>query len=143
MKRGVSLIVVSVAVVVMLILVSSASVIGLKSVSTANFEKYLDEIERVNNFVNEYYTKNKKLPIKNQIISKESLGSDFYNEITKNGDNNNNLFVIDMSLLNVPNITRGAGSIESKDIFLVTENTNTIYYMGGFKYKSKVYYSQN
>ena len=142
MKRGVSLIVVSVAVVVMLILVSSASVIGINSVATANFEKYLDEIERVNNFVNEYYTKNKKLPIKNQVISKESLGNDFCNEITKNGDIDNNLFVIDMSLLNVPNITRGAGTIEDGNIFLVTENTNTIYYMGGFSYKSKEYYSQ-
>lgn len=31
--------------------------------------------------------------------------------------------------------------LKIKDVFLVTENTNNVYYLKGFKYRGKVYFN--
>lgn len=140
MKKGVSLLIVSVAIVVMLILVSSASIIGSNAINSANFEEYINVISRVSNLVNEYIVENNSLPITNEIVSKESLGNEFLNQVDKNGDLENDFFVVDMSKINVPIIELGNGSVASKDVFIVASNSNNVYYMRGFKYKDKTYY---
>ena len=45
------------------------------------------------------------------------------------------------SKLNDYNIKKGRGNVENKDVFLVTENTNNVYYLKGFKYRGKVYFN--
>ena len=67
-KSGVTLSVIVIAVVLMVITISSASIIGTRAISTANFEEYKSELNRVSNNVNEYYLSNKKLPVTNEII---------------------------------------------------------------------------
>lgn len=140
MKNGVSLLIVVIAIAVMLVLVSTATVMGNNVISTANFEEYISNLNRVQTLVNEYKVENKSLPITNQVVSKESLGSEFMSQVSNTGDLDNNLYIIDISKLNMPNIEIGNGTIENKDIFLVSENTNNVYYMRGFKYKNIIYY---
>jgi len=52
-----------IAVAVMMILITSASVIGRNSIQTANFESYQSILNRIGNEVNVYYTTYGKLPI--------------------------------------------------------------------------------
>ena len=53
MKKGVTLLVVILAISIMLILISTASVIGSKSIITANFEEYNLVLQIVSDEVNE------------------------------------------------------------------------------------------
>jgi Tfp pilus assembly protein PilE len=141
MKKGVTLLIVVVAITVMLILITSASVIGSGAITSANYEEYRSKLSRVSNNVNEYYVENQKLPITNEIVASSSLGDNFVANMKENGDISEKLFVVDMSLLNDSTITNGIGTVANQDVYLVTENTQNIYYLKGFKYKSKVYFS--
>lgn len=141
MRKGVSLTTVVIAITVMMILIASVSVIGSSAIKTANFEEYKSEIERVSNEVNIYLTQNNELPTTNDIISSKSLGNDFLNNLKTKNDLSNKLFVVDISKLSDNNIKKGKGDIVDKDIYVVTENTNNVYYLKGFKYRGKVYFT--
>ncbi len=139
-KRGITLIILITASVIMMIIITSASVIGAGSISSANFEEYKASLSRVQDNVNVYYLENKALPITNEVVSSNSLGIEFYNNIVQNTDENNRLFVINSSLLNNETIKKGKGSVANKDVFLVAENSHNVYYLKGYKYKGQVYY---
>ena len=141
MRKGVSLTTVVIAITVMMILISSVSVIGSSAINTANFEEYKSEIERVSNEVNIYITQNNELPTTNEVISASSLGNDFLNNLKKKNDFTNKLFVVDVSKLSDNNIKKGKGDVIDKDIFVVAENTNNVYYLKGFKYRGEVYFT--
>lgn len=141
MKKGLSLSTVVIAISIMLILVSSVSVIGSSAITSANFEEYKSNIDRVSDEVNIYVTDNGTLPVTNVVIAINSLGQDFLNQVKENGDLANKFYLVDISKLNDYNIKKGRGNVENKDVFLVTENTNNVYYLKGFKYRGKVYFN--
>ncbi len=139
-KSGISLVIVATAVIIMLTLISVASVVGSNAITSANFDEYISNIRRVADDVNEYYVENKTLPVTSEIVTTSSLSDEFRGEATLNGDLNNKLFVIDVSLLKDSTIKNGTGTVQNQDVYLVAEDTNNVYYMKGFKYKSKTYY---
>ena len=141
MKKGLSLSTVVIAISIMLILVSSVSVIGSSAITSANFEEYKSNIDRVSDEVNIYVTDNGTLPVTNEVIAINSLGQDFLNQVKENGDLANKFYLVDISKLNDYNIKKGRGNVENKDVFLVTENTNNVYYLKGFMYRGKVYFN--
>lgn len=141
MKKGLSLSTVVIAISIMLILVSSVSVIGSSAITSANFEEYKSNIDRVSDEVNIYVTDNGTLPVTNEVIAINSLGQDFLNQVKENGDLANKFYLVDISKLNDYNIKKGRGNVENKDVFLVTEKTNNVYYLKGFKYRGKVYFN--
>lgn len=140
-RKGISLSTLVIAITVMLILVSSVSVIGSSSINSANFEEYKSQIERVSDEVNIYLNENGSLPVTNQSIAINSLGNDFLEQVKENGDLTNKFYVIDISKLDDYNIKKGKGTAENKDVFLVCDNTNNVYYLKGFKYRGKIYFS--
>ena len=129
MKKGLSLSTVVIAISIMLILISSVSVIGSSAITSANFEEYKSSIDRVADEVNIYVTDNGTLPVTNEAIAINSLGQDFLNQVKENGDLANKFYLVDISKLNDYNIKKGRGNVENKDVFLVTENTNNVYYL--------------
>lgn len=141
MKKGVSLVTVIIAVSVMMILISSVSVVGSSAISSANFEEYKSTIERVANEVNIYVNENKSLPVTNEIVVINSLGEEFLAEVKERNDLSNKFYVIDVSKLNDYNIEKGKGNVSDKDVFLLAENTNNVYYLKGFKYRGKIYFT--
>ena len=141
MKKGLSLSTVVIAISIMLILVSSVSVIGSSAITSANFEEYKSNIDRVSDEVNIYVTDNGTLPVTNEVIAINSLSQGFLNQVKENGDLANKFYLVDISKLNDYNIKKGRGNVENKDVFLVTENTNNVYYLKGFKYRGKVYFN--
>ncbi len=140
MRKGLSLSTLVIAITVMLILVSSVSVIGSSAINSANFEEYKSQIERVSDEVNIYSNENGSLPVTNQSIAINSLGNDFLEQVKENGDLTNKFYVIDISKLDDYNIKKGKGTVENKDVFLVCDNTNNVYYLKGFKYRGKIYF---
>lgn len=140
-KSGVTLSVVVIAVVLMVITISSASIIGTRAISTANFEEYKSELDRVSNNVNEYYLSNKKLPVTNEIIDINTVDTGLKNAIITNGDDNDTMYVVDMSAIADSSIENGKGTVESKDVYLVSSKNQNVYYLKGFKYNGTVYYN--
>lgn len=140
MKKGITMSVVLIAVVIMLILITSATVVGTTSISTANYEDFKSVLGRVSNDVNVYYVKNNELPVENNVISTESLSVSFQDELEKKGDLNKKLFIVDMKKINDSTITIGRGSFSSEDIFLVAEDSHNVYYLKGHEFKRVKYY---
>ncbi len=141
-KRGVTTSVIVLAVVIMFIILTTATVVGSRNIDTVHYEEFTSQLNRVSDAVNEYITKNEELPVNSsyEVVGKAGLTEDLTNEITKNGDTNNNLYVIDMNKIDVNNVSKGNGNITDRDIFLVAENTNNVYYYKGYKYRGTLYY---
>ncbi len=140
MKKGVTMSVVLISVVVMMLIITAATVVGKTSIDTANYEEFKSSLSRVSDNVNEYYIKNKTLPVKNEVIATNSLEESFRLELDRKGDLNEKLFVVDMSKISDSSITIGRGNVSSKDVFLVSETSQNIYYLKGYKFKNVIAY---
>ena len=140
MKKGITISMLVVTVVLMFILVTTATVVGTRAIQTASYEEFLSKIERVSNDVNKYVIDNNTLPTTFEIISKEGLPDKLKAEINNNNDSTNNLFVVDMTKLRTESVNIGKGSVEDMDVFVVAENTNNIYYLKGVEYRGTIYY---
>ena len=139
-KSGVTLLVIIMSLVVMMIIITSASVVGSNSITQANFEEYKSSLSRVEDNINSYYLEKGKLPITNEVVSATSLGKDFYNNVVENKDDNNKLFIVNISLLQNDTLKKGYGTVIDKDVFLVAENSHNIYYLKGFKFRGQTIY---
>lgn len=140
MKRGVTVSTLSVAIAIMLILVSVSSVAGIRAIKTAAYEEFTSKMVRLSDDVNIYVKKNGSMPVKNEIVSRAGMNSTLTALLTNNGDANNTLYVIDLSKLTTESINMGEGTTENLDVFLVAENTLNVYYLKGFEYKGERYY---
>lgn len=140
MKRGITVSVLVITVVLMFILVTTATVIGARAIQTAAYEEFLSKMSRVSDDVNKYVVDNGNLPTTSEIIAKEGLPNGLISEINNNNDSNNNLFVIDMTKLRTESVNIGQGSIEDMDVFIVAENTYNVYYLKGIDYRGVTYY---
>lgn len=142
MKRGITISTLVLTVILMFILITTATVVGARAIQTASYEEFLSKVTRVADDVNKYVVDNKTLPTTAEIISKEGLPNELKAEIKNNGDDYNNLFVIDMTKLNVENVNIGSGNVQDMDVFVVAENTNNVYYLKGIKYRGATYYGE-
>lgn len=140
MKKGVTISILVVTVIMMFILVTTATVIGIRSIQTAAYEEFLSKVIRVSNDVNKYVVANDKLPSTSEIIAKEGLPNALKAELNKNNDAVNNLFVVDMAKLRTESVNIGKGTVEDMDVFVVAENTNNVYYLKGVQYRGATYY---
>lgn len=140
MKKGITISILVVTVVLMFIIVTTATVIGTRTIQTASYEEFMSKIYRVSNDVNKYVMDNKSLPTTSEVIAKEGLSNVFKEELNKKKDVWNNLFVIDMTKLRTESVNIGKGTVEDMDVFVVAENTNNVYYLKGVNYKGATYH---
>lgn len=141
-RRGITFSVVVIAIAIMFVIISTSSVIGMNVISTSNFEKYKSNISKVCDEVNYYYIENNNLPTTLEAIVTDSLDENFKVALSNNNDFNDTLFVVDINKLNDPSIENGTGNIYDQDVFLVAKNSQNVYYLKGYKYKSNVYYTK-
>ena len=140
MKRGITISILAVTVVLMITLVTTSTVVGTRTIQTAAYEEFLSKTQRVSNDVNKYVIDNGSLPTTLEIIAKEGLPSGLATEINNNNDTANNLFVIDMTKIRTESVNIGKGTVEDMDVFIVAENTNNVYYLKGVEYRGTTYY---
>lgn len=140
MKRGITVSILVVTVILMFILVTTATVVGVRAIQTASYEEFLSKIQRVSNDVNEYVIKNNAMPTTQEIIAKEGLPNGLKEMLNKNNDVNNNLFVVDITKLRTESVNIGKGSVEDMDVFIVAENSYNVYYLKGIEYRGTTYY---
>ena len=143
MKKGITVSSLSIAVTIMLILVSVSTISGIRAIKTATYEEFTSKMLRISDDVNLYVKEHNELPVKNEIISLAGMDINLKNLIINNGDENNMLYVLDITKLDSESINMGEGTTENLDVFLVAENTNNVYYLKGFNYKGVKYYGFN
>ena len=140
MKRGITVSILVLTVILMFVIVTTSTVIGTRTIQTAIYEEFLSKVQRVSDNVNKYVISNKSLPTTSEIIAKEGLANSLVEEINKNNDATNNLFVVDMTKLKAESVNIGRGSVADMDVFVVAENTNNVYYLKGIEYRNQVYH---
>ena len=145
-QKGITLITLVITMVVMLILTITISV---------NFGSYKMELEKANfeedinslrEAVEHYYAQNKELPVINRYGYTTILTS------TKNVNDNNVYYVIDIRKLDVnlhlgkdfdEVLTRNANEqiMDLLDVYIINEQSHTIYYPKGIDYGNTDYYT--
>lgn len=140
MKKGITVSTLAIAAIIMLIVTTTVSVVGVRSIQSAKFENYKSIIRRVSDVALEYYTTNKKIPTTGEVIANETLNLDILTELSNNGDNQRRLYVIDTSALDIT-VNIGKGNVQNKDVFVMAEGTNNVYYLQGYEYKGIVYFT--
>lgn len=144
-QRGITLITLSITIVIMIILTFTI---------TVNIEPYQNQ-KRKTNFetdmqslreeIEQYYVRVKDLPVINQFANTSML------EEIRNINDNENYYVIDIKQLDVKlNYGADYNKIVKKDItekitdlldvYIINEQSHTIYYPKGIQYNGKVYY---
>ncbi len=140
MKKGITISILAVTIVIMFILVTTATVIGVRTIQTASYEEFMSKIQRITNDVNSYVIANGELPTNLEIIAKEGLPNAIIAELNSKDDAGNNLYVLDMSKLKTESVNIGKGTIADLDVFVVAENTNNVYYLKGVNYRGTTYH---
>lgn len=146
-KKGISLMVLMVTIAVMTMLLTTATVAGVKSMERTKKMKFASELAFVKESVDSYIlNNNKEYPVSNTIIldiSKVSGGSidQFNGEIISN--NKVNLYEIDVNLLGKIDTVYGKKSGGNDDVFAISKDTKKIYYIRGLKVSSVTYYTLN
>lgn len=141
MKKGVSLISLGI-IVIILGLIASAVIIGsadaLKSIDKT---KFVTDYMAVEQAVTKYYSTENSYPTSGTIIlslSGEYDESELEGETIQNGSVT--LSKIDLTKLGVEVLTFGVEE-SADDVFAVSTTTGKVYYVKGFKHKSKMYYT--
>lgn len=144
-NKGITLIALIITIVVLMILTFTITV-NVDQYATqkikANFEK---DIKSLNEEINQYYARKKKLPIINKFSNISML------ENIRNVNDNDQYYIIDLKQLDVDlNYGSEYSKIISKeaieeitdilDIYIINEQSHTIYYPKGIEYNGKIHY---
>ena len=118
-------------------------VISIVILTIGNYIKKTNEVNNLNNMYKDidtieeniriYYLDNSSLPIKENSI-------DF-----KNGQNPNDdsmYYEIDLSLLGNLSLAYGRKRLGEDDIYIINQNSHTIYYYKGIEYNKEIYYTK-
>lgn len=144
-QKGVTLITLILTIVIILILTFTftINIVPYKEQKMkSNFE---NDIQTLNEEINQYYTRVKKIPILNAYENISML------EGIRNLNDNDNYYVIDIRQLDVKLnygldyktiLERGieADITDLTDVYIINEQSHTIYYPKGIEYRENVHY---
>lgn len=140
-KRGVSLVILAVTIIVALALLSTIVISYDKIKNSTKKREFAREIYTIQKLSDEYYFKNNKLPTgaehsfsnvepecKSQFDGDDIAGS-IYREL-------------DLYSLGVENVARGAKKDgDNSDVYVVSETTRRVYYLKGYEVAGYKYYT--
>lgn len=142
-NKGITLITLTTTIVVMLIISVSITININPYIQKKNKTNLETDILKLKEEISYYYSKNKTLPIINKYTN--------ILQLEKNINDNENYYVIDLSKINNTNLNYGKDyyKINSKDenansfldIYIINEQSHTIYYPKGVEYNNQMYYT--
>lgn len=103
---------------------------GIQLIKLNNMYK---DIELLEDSIDLYYLNNESLPITGQII-------DFAFSININDNDNDNFYEIDLNKLDNLKLSYG-NKKDVEDIYIINEQSHTIYYVKGIEYDKENYYT--
>lgn len=142
-KSGISLIVLSITIIVMIIL-ASTTIISYNGILEDTLKKdFANEIYSIQKLVEGYKFLNGEYPILDEYVLnmdkiEENYRFEFENESIVDG--NIKLYVIDLNKCDVQNVKRG-NKKSDKDIYVVSKDTGIVYYIDGVVINNIKYYT--
>lgn len=142
-KSGISLIVLSITIIVMIIL-ASTTIISYNGILEDTLKKdFANEIYSIQKLVESYKFLNGEYPILDEYVLnmdkiEENYRFEFENESIVDG--NIKLYVIDLNKCDVQNVKRG-NKKSDKDIYVVSKDTGIVYYIDGVVINNMKYYT--
>lgn len=91
------------------------------------------DIEILEDKIDIYYLNNKKLPVDDKIVKR------FEDSINPN--DNDIYYEIELEKLDNINLTYGSKKQNDNDIYIINEQSHTIYYYMGIEYENKLYFT--
>lgn len=148
-KRGISLMVLVLTIIIMIILASVVIYISADSVNNAKMASLAEDITNIEDLISEYYLNNNELPIvsgisysKANVVDLITDGSTVLSEeINQNGDDSSLFYKVDLSKLPIESSSRGVGDNGVNDIYLVSSQNFNVYYLKGEKIAGQYYFS--
>ncbi len=142
-NKGITLITLTTTIVVMLIISVSITININPYIQKKNKTNLETDILKLKEEISYYYSKNKTLPIINKYTN--------ILQLEKNINDNENYYVIDLSKIKNVNLNYGEDyyKINSEeenvnrflDIYIINEQSHTIYYPKGVEYNNQMYYT--
>jgi type II secretory pathway pseudopilin PulG len=148
-KKGISLLVLIITIVVIAIIVGAVITSTGTAISQANITTFASDLKQIQDATEGYYIVNGTLPsldgsniLRTSDLLLLSNNNPILNdEITINGDTNSDFYVIDLSKINVTRIAYGTGNLGPSDIFVVAFPTMNVYYVSGLYSGGDTYFS--
>lgn len=144
-SKGITLITLVITIVILTILTFSVSINIDGYASKRKQTEFETDIISLNEEINQYYAKNKELPIINKYTNISTI------QDIKNVNDNENYYVIDLSKLSVDlNYGKDYENVASQnisqeinnilDVYIINEQSHTIYYPKGIEYNNEMHY---
>ena len=143
MKRGITFLTIVIAVVIMLIFASTATISIINVSNNSSKTKIATEYAYVQEAVNNYYNQNNDYPTTSSVtvdLQNVNNGDLIQFNLEDNKDNKIILYQIDLTLLGNLDLVYGKES-QTSDIYAVSKKTGNIYYLQGVKIGSKTYFT--
>lgn len=144
-NKGITLITLSITIIIMMILSFTVSVNTSLYIERKKKNNFETDITKLQEEVSHYYVENKELPIVNKYINVEML--------VKNVNDNENYYVLDLSKFKNLDLYYGKDYYEItdytseisrlKDVYIINEQSHTIYYPKGILYDGTIHYTIN
>lgn len=142
MKKGITVISISIAIFLIIILMTATVISATSVLEGINKNKFVTELLNLEDSVNNYKAKNDIYPVLDKVeidisvIDEESLNQFEEPNII---ENKITLYKIDYEKINT--LERVFGNEKTTDdIYLLSIDTGNIYYIKGIKYNDKIYY---
>lgn len=143
MRKGISLIVLMITIVLMLLIISTVTISARASFSNDQKLTFATEIASIQENVDEYYLKNHTLPIlQDVILNLENIAEQEKIQFLDEKMDSNQIVLkqIDLSKFPQMEVIFGKGENET-DIYAVSENTNRVYFLRGLHTDEMTYYT--
>lgn len=147
-KNGVTLIVLITIIMVSIILTSTV-VISYSSFKTnARKRAFATEIYTIEKQIENYKLRNDEYPVSSEVeFNISDLDSKLVDIMNIAGEEIANervrLYIIDLSKLDIENVSRGAKKDGILDIYAYSKKTGKLYYLAGEEIEDKIYYNFN
>ncbi|MDD2376659.1 MAG: type II secretion system protein [Clostridia bacterium] len=145
MKKGITLLALVATIVIMSILLTTVTISGIATVNNAKKMNFASEASLLQESVEAYSTKNNgEFPIGDSIqlnitgVTPDSL-MQFDGEVII--DNKVVLYELDYELLGITSLKYGLGQNGPEDIYVVSKDTNRVYYAKGIPVGNVTYYT--
>ena len=146
MKKGISLLMLSTIVMVMLVISTSVVIAGVNALNSSTKVKFVNELFYLQDIVNSYVKSHQgEFPVDESIVV--DLSNVTAESITQFGDEtktNNTiiLYKVDKTKLNKMDLRYGNEKNNNKnDVYAVSKDTGRLYYVQGVKVSGRTYYT--
>ena len=132
-RKGITIITLILTALMMVILASVVVVSYNNILVSTQKKEFANEMYTIQKLVDNYKFMNNKYPVKSGEVTPRNLNSSFYGESGTYSE-------LDLYEAGVEETSKGHKK-NSSDIYVVANNTGTVYYVGGYEIGGNIYYT--